>query len=347
MCGTTLADRMKIFVAGIVLTLNLLRLGFASGQDLSPREIYEQASPAVVMVMGHPDGTGEKGSGGTGSIIRSDGYVLTNAHVVIDERTGRPFPRLSVFLKPPRVTGNSQSDLSRMIRAKIVGYSQQLDLALLKLDSVSGPLPTVGLDDSTGTRIGDRVAAIGHPEQGGLWTLTTGVISAEVDNFNGVQGKNVFQTETGLNRGNSGGPLLDTSGRMIGVNTAIARVASDGLPITSISFSLKSNVAAQWLREQGIGGRSDVGVVAPPTQTQAVSEMLSPSLPPPAKPVQPSSAETPTKPTKPDLKQAKPDQARPDPARPYNLDKLVSERARAEAELTDMINEMRGRMKER
>ena len=76
-------------------------------------------------------------------------------------------------------------------------------------------------------------------------------ISAEVDNFNGVKGKHVFQTETGLNRGNSGGPLVDSEGRMIGVNTAIARVAPDGMPITSISFSLKSSVAKQWLREQG------------------------------------------------------------------------------------------------
>jgi len=351
---------MNMRILELVFAVNLLWLGWASAQDLSPREIYEQASPAVVMVMGHPDGHAGKGSGGTGSIIRSDGYVLTNAHVVIDERSGRPFPRLSVFLKPPRVTGSSQTDLSRMVRAKIVAYSQPLDLALLKLDSVNGPLPTVGLDDSTATRIGDRVVAIGHPEQGGLWTLTTGVISAEMDNFNGVQGKNVFQTETGLNRGNSGGPLLDTGGRMIGVNTAIARVASDGLPITSISFSLKSNVAAQWLREQGIGGRSDAGIVTLPTQTQAASVVPPPA--PPVTPVHPSPVETPAPSPKQDLKpinpsqtnpnQASPKQANPkqtnlEPARPYNLDKLVSERARAEAELTDMINEMRGRMKER
>src|SRR5207244_7265729 len=87
----------------------------------------------------------------------------------------------------------------------------------------------------------------------------TGVMSAEVDNFNVVQGKQVFQSETGLNRGNSGGPLLDGEGRMIGVNTAIARVASDGLPITSISFSLKSSVAIQWLREQGVGVQAGPG----------------------------------------------------------------------------------------
>lgn len=64
----------------------------AQAADLSPREIYEQASPGVVMVMGHSNSS-SRGSGGTGSIIQQDGLVLTNAHVVIDETTGRPFPR--------------------------------------------------------------------------------------------------------------------------------------------------------------------------------------------------------------------------------------------------------------
>ena len=155
------------------------------------------------MVMGYADG-GRKGSGETGSIIQSDGLVLTNAHVAIEEQTGKPFARLSVFLKPPRVTGDSKSDLSRMVRAKVVAYSQPLDLALLKLDGATEALSVVDVSKSGRARIGDRVVAIDHPEKGGLWTLTTGVISAEVDNFNGVKGKHVFQTETGLNRGNSG-----------------------------------------------------------------------------------------------------------------------------------------------
>jgi len=332
---------MRLLAWGTVFALSLVWTGFASGKELSPREIYEQASPAVVMVMGYPDGGGRKGSGGTGSIIQSDGYVLTNAHVVVDEQTTRPFSRVSVFLKPPRVSGDSNTDLSRMVRAKVVAYSQPLDLALLRLETVTEPLPAVDLDDSSRTRIGDRVVAIGHPEQGGLWTLTTGVISAEVDNFNGVKGKNVFQTETGLNRGNSGGPLLDTDGHMVGVNTAIARVAPDGLPITSISFSLKSNVAAQWLREQGIGGRSVKGPAVPSTQTKASADMPPPSVQPQAKQVQPPKVDIPAKPT------LKPDVVEPAPPRPYNLDQLVSERAKAEADLTDMISEMRAKMKGR
>lgn len=229
-----------------------------------------------------------------------------------------------------------------MVRAKVVAYSQPLDLALLRLDGVTEALSVVDVSESRRTRIGDRVMAIGHPEQGGLWTLTTGVISAEVDNFNGVKGKHVFHTETGLNRGNSGGPLLDGEGRMIGVDTAIARVTSDGLPITSISFSLKSSVATQWLREQGVGARAGRGTLLPTGHMQPTTDQpLAPSVQPQAKPVQPPQSDLSLKPT------MKPDVAQPDQVRPYNLDHLISDRAKAEADLDSMMSEMRGRMRGR
>lgn len=318
-------------------------------KELTPREIYEQASPAVVMVMGHSD-SGRGGSGGTGSIIQADGVVLTNAHVVIDEKTGKPYPRLSVFLKPARVSGDPKADLARMVRAKLVAYSSPLDLALLKLESVAAPLPVIDLSDSDRTKIGDRVIAIGHPEQGGLWTLTTGVISAEVDNFNGVKGKHVFQTETSLNRGNSGGPLVDSEGHMIGVNTAIARVAPDGMPITSISFSLKSSVARQWLREQGTVS-SQLPALPPSEPTRAAAEV--PMVPSPMQQPIPVPRPTPSQTPAPRMarpgNQAGPVQPlnTPPPPRTYNLDELVNDRSKAEADLDGMISEMRGRMKER
>ena len=328
---------MRSLTWAAVCALPLVWSGAVSGKELSPREIYERDSPAVVMVMGHSD-VGKTGSGGTGSIIRADGLVLTNAHVVIEKRTGKPYPKLSIFLKPARVTGDKRVDLSRMTRAKVIAYSMPLDLALLKVEDAPAPLPVVTFSESTNGRIGDRVVAIGHPEQGGLWTLTTGVISAEVDNFNGVKGKNVFQTETGLNRGNSGGPLLDSQGLMIGINTAIARVAPDGLPITSISFSLKSNVAARWLREQGLGAQSADRAAVPSAQTKASADVPSPpSVQSQAKPDQPPGADGPTKPTR------KPDDAQTGPPRPYNLDQLISDRAKAEADLEGMISEMRGK----
>jgi serine protease Do len=325
----------------LLIFVLLLVADGAHGKELNPREIYEQTSPAVVMVMGHPE-SGRNGNGGTGTITRADGLVLTNAHVVIEEKTGKPYPRLSVFLKPARVTGDSKVDLARMLRARVVSYSSPLDLAVLKLEGVSGPLPTIDLSELDRARIGDRVIAIGHPEQGGLWTLTTGVISAEVDNFNGVKGKHVFQTETGLNRGNSGGPLVDSEGHMVGVNTAIARVAADGLPITSISLSLKSTVAKQWLREQGTSMLPTTSMTGShPTGTPAdiPSSPASLHVPPSTSSQKPADSAAPL---------VKPSHVEPPmPVRPYNLDTLVNERSKAEADLENMILDMRGRMKER
>jgi len=328
----------KLLLLGIATVLGLWP-GVGLAGDLTPREIYERSSPAVVMIIGYSI-SGQRGSGGTGSIIQQDGLVLTNAHVVIEEQTGKPYPRLTIYLKPDRVTGDRKVDLSRSGRARVVAFSQPLDLALLKLDGPPGPFPVLELDDSDRTEIGDHVVAIGHPEQGGLWTLTTGTISAEFENFNATKGKSVFQTETGLNRGNSGGPLLDTYGRMIGVNTAIARVAPDGLPITGISFSLKSNVAERWLRDQGVSAQEALA----PSDTLTLDKSAGRSTPlPRGQTTQPGNlpaAPTIASPSSP-----------PEPAaqtvtspRPYNLDRLITERSRAEADLEDMIKEMRGKL---
>ncbi len=331
---------MKPTVLSIAVAAGLLvGEGNALLAELTPREIYEQRSPAVVMVMGHGS-AGRRGSGGTGSIIRQDGLVLTNAHVVLEEGAGKPYPRLTVYLKPDRVTGDPGADLSRGVKARVVAVSQPLDLAVLQLDGTTGPLPVLELGDSEGTKIGDRVVAIGHPEQGGLWTLTTGTISAEFEHFQGIRGKSVFQTDTGLNRGNSGGPLLDTSGCMIGVNTAIARVAPDGLPITSISFSLKSSVAKRWLREQGVGLQP---TLAP---SDASGKLGGCSLPlpsgQPALPANPPAAPKATSPSVPPSTWSAPQPVTP--FRPYNLDRLINERSQAEADLEEMIQDMRGKL---
>jgi serine protease Do len=239
---------------------------------------------------------------------------------------------VTIYLKPERVSGDPKADLSRSAKGRVVAFSQPLDLALLKLDGLPGPFPVLELDDSDRIEIGDRVVAIGHPEQGGLWTLTTGTISAQFENFNATKGKSVFQTETGLNRGNSGGPLLDTDGRMVGINTAIARLSPDGLPITSISFSLKSNVAKQWLRDQGVSFEKT------PTSDRPALDTLAPrSAALPGE--QTAQVENPSAPPK----ITSPSSPLAASSRPYNLDRLISERSRAEADLEDMIKEMRGK----
>jgi serine protease Do len=328
----------RLLLLGMATVLGL-GPGVGMAGDLTPREIYEGSSPAVVMILGYSH-SGQQGSGGTGSIIQQDGLVLTNAHVVIDEHTGKTYPRLTIYLKPDRVTGDRKVDMSRSGKARVVAFSEPLDLALLKLDGLSGPFPVLELDDSDRAEIGDRVVAIGHPEQGGLWTLTTGTISAEFENFNATKGKSVFQTETGLNRGNSGGPLLDTNGRMIGVNTAIARVAPDGLPITSISFSLKSNVAKQWLRDQGVSAREALAHSDTPGVDNSTERSL---LLPRRHTTQPGNSLAAPTIASPSPSPEVTAQTVPSP-RPYNLDRLINERNRAEADLEDMIKEMRGKL---
>jgi serine protease Do len=106
--------------------------------------------------------------------------------------------------------------------------------------------------DPDEVEIGDDVVAIGHPETAGLWTLTTGVISSVVKDFQGVNGKDVFQTEASINRGNSGGPLLNDEGQMVAINTCISRRAADGLAITDINFSLKSSVPVEWMKRKDL-----------------------------------------------------------------------------------------------
>ncbi len=229
-----------------ILLLSIILPVFA----FTPKEIYQQAAPGVVLILATDDG--KKGSGGTGSVITNDGLILTNAHVVINEDTNRPKRRIDIYLKPERVTGNMNKDLARRFEARVVAYDSQLDLAILKIEKGASALKVIELGDPQGISIGESVVAIGHPETGGLWTLTTGSISAEIENFNGVNGKDVFQTEASFNRGNSGGPLLDQHGYMIGINTSISRRSADGLAITAINFSVKSSVAKRWLANKGI-----------------------------------------------------------------------------------------------
>ncbi len=116
-----------------------------------------------------------------------------------------------------------------------------------------------------------------------MWTLTAGLISAQFEDFNGTPGKHVFQTDTGLNRGNSGGPLLDRQGQMIGINTAMARVAQDGTPIMSINFAVESDVARQWLTQHGVKiSYADASATTIPNERQApvISSPQAPAITP-------------------------------------------------------------------
>ena len=243
---------MKPFKVFPILLITILVIFWMFGQPVlayTPKEIYQKAGPGVVFIFASKGSS--KGSGGTGSIITPEGLIITNAHLFTQKESSKLLSNISVFLKPDRVTGDHKTDLAKGYRGEILAYDLPLDLALLKIVNPDKIFETVPLANSEVIDIGEQVYAIGHPEQGGLWSLTTGVISARWKNYGGVQGKNLFQTDASINRGNSGGPLLDDQAAMIGINSMIARKAADGLTITDVNFSIRTKVAIDWLNQKG------------------------------------------------------------------------------------------------
>ena len=238
----------KISIIAGLLTVIIGSTALA-GFAATPPQIYQKAGPAVVFIMAK--GSPSLNHIGTGSIIRGDGLVLTNAHIFSNPKSSRMETDIKVYLKPRRITGNNRKDLRLRYRGRLLAHDMALDLALIQIEKLDRSLPWIAFADSERVVVGDPVFAIGHPEQGGLWSLTSGVISAFRQDHDGVRGKDLFQTDASINRGNSGGPLLDVNGDMVGINSLIARKAPDGLTITDVNYSIMSNVARSWL--MGLG----------------------------------------------------------------------------------------------
>jgi serine protease Do/serine protease DegQ len=178
---------------------------------------------------GAPSSRLEKRTGlGSGTIIHADGYILTNRHVISDE-TGAPAGEITVEL----------SD-KREFSAKVIGSDPSTDIAIIKIDGEK--LPVAKVADSDALRVGDIVFAIGNPMGVGM-TVTSGIVSA-LGRKVGILGEggieSFIQTDASINQGNSGGPLVDADGRVVGVNTAIA--SSTGGSI-GIGFAVPSNFA--------------------------------------------------------------------------------------------------------
>ena len=195
--------------------------------------VAETVSPAVVNITvnkrlsgGRPGWRGYGGEAqgaGSGFIIASDGFILTNNHVVSG----------ATNLK---VTTSDGTDYP----ARLVGQDPDTDLAVIRVQSQG--IPQAQLGNSDKLRVGQMVIAIGNPN--GLQnTVTAGVVSATGRTLNSQNGRmieNIIQTDAALNPGNSGGPLVDSHGRVVGVNTAIIAMAQ------GICFAIPSNTA-QWV----------------------------------------------------------------------------------------------------
>lgn len=176
--------------------------------------VYQQFNEAVVNITTQVMGINwffepiaEDGGSGSGSIIDSRGYVITNVHVI--EKATKIY--ISLY-------DGSQYE------GRVIGSDVESDIAVLKFDPPAGTvLKTIQFGDSEKLKVGQKVIAIGNPF-GFERTLTTGIVSAlgrPIKNSNNIIIRGMIQTDASINPGNSGGPLLDTAGNMIGINTMI------------------------------------------------------------------------------------------------------------------------------
>lgn len=194
-------------------------------------------------------------SQGSGFIIDADGYILTNAHVVADA------DEIIVSLK----NGDE-------FQAETVGIDRRTDIALLKIDAEGENLPVVEIGDSDAIRVGEWVVAIGSP-YGLDQTVTAGIISALGRRLPSEQYVPFIQTDAAVNPGNSGGPLMDLEGKVIGINSQI--ISSSGA-FAGVSFAIPIGVAMNIqsrLREDGEIKRGLLGVVFTPV-SQTLAEAL-------------------------------------------------------------------------
>lgn len=213
---------MKKFITTLAVILTLCIPTFAQDYDkdeLVNINVYEKISPAIVSVVAQlDDGVSE----GTGCIITADGQILTGWHVVESAKT------IDI------TTSNGKT-----YKAKLVAkMKDKKDLAILKIES-NEQLPTVSFGDSEEVKVGQKVLSIGNPF-GFSNTLTQGIIS-RIDYV-----KNRFQTDAAINPGCSGGPILNSTGEVIGISQSIYN-PDHNISNIGIGFAIPSNEAVKFI----------------------------------------------------------------------------------------------------
>jgi S1-C subfamily serine protease len=224
-------------------------------EELTNIRVYDGANRGVVNILTQTVSNSRffmlptPGEGaGSGSVLDKRGHILTNYHVIEDAE------KIEVTLP-----GGKES-----YEGRLVGTDAENDIALLKIDAPPEELFPVPLGTSNNLHVGQRVYTLGNPF-GLEGTFTTGVISnlnRTVPNRLGREMKSIIQTDAAMNPGNSGGPLLDTAGRMIGMNVAIATKTGQS---AGLGFAIPVNRIRQsvtQLIEHGEVIRADIGIVA-------------------------------------------------------------------------------------
>ncbi|RIJ16092.1 Do family serine endopeptidase [Henriciella mobilis] len=230
-----LAKRLMPAVVNITTSQTVAPEGLPEFPDGSPLERFNEFFGR------DPEGFRREGSLGSGFVISADGTVITNNHVIEDA-------------DEINVVFNS----GRTLKAELVGTDPETDVAVLKVTS-DDPLPFVDFADSDAAEVGDWVMAIGNPFGFG-GSVSAGIISARNRDIQSGRYDDFIQTDAAINRGNSGGPLFNLNGEVIGVNTAIISPTGGSVGLGfSIPSNLVSSVAGQIL-EYGHPRRGWFGV---------------------------------------------------------------------------------------
>jgi S1-C subfamily serine protease len=225
----------------------------ATGTGLSPQQIYSTLSGGVVMVLSEFGSSGTDAFGqsqssqalGTGFVVDKQGYILTNAHVV-DESGQRASSVTVVFNK-----GGSET---QRIPGQLVGVDVGSDVAVIKVDPNKVDLNPLPLGDSDSVQVGEAVVAIGNP-LGYDFSITSGIVSATGRSLQAPNGQTIpngIQTDAAINQGNSGGPLINGSGKVIGINE---QIASSGGGNDGLGFAVPINTAIRSLEQLKTNGK--------------------------------------------------------------------------------------------
>ncbi len=233
--------------------------------SFDPRGIYRRESPGVVTVIAtglqSPTGSGSQSGLGSGFVISGAGEIATNAHVVTSGE-GRAVKKASeVFVR--FADGNEVS-------ADVRGFDPFSDVALLKVSPEGLTLRPLPIGSTKDLKVGAPVAAIGSPF-GEEQSLSIGVISAlnrSIQSLTGFETPGAVQTDAAINHGNSGGPLLDAGGRVLGINAQIQTSTGDG---SGVGFAVPADTVKRslaQLREDGTARYAYLGVSTVPVYPQ-------------------------------------------------------------------------------
>ena len=247
--GTSTVERTRVQVVE--------GLGGKNGFD--PTTIYERLSPGVVTITSlfskseslsdvlEGGGAGQ----GSGFVLDDDGYVATNAHVITNGTGTKLTKAREVFV---------QFSDGNQVEAKVIGYDPNADVGLLKVDPEGLELVPLALGRTGEVRVGEPVAAIGSPfgEQG---SLSIGVVSATnrtIEALTDFSISDAIQTDAAVNRGNSGGPLLDARGRVIGINS---QIRSAGGGSVGVGFAISVDNVRRSIDQIRNGGEANYAYI--------------------------------------------------------------------------------------